>query len=332
VVEAADRAGHLTKQLLAFSRKQVMQTTVLDAGEVVKGLAPMVQRLIGEHITLRLALSDDLGRVLADRGQLEQVIMNLCINARDAMPHGGVLTVSTSNGAEARAGDAALPTDGRVLVTVSDTGTGIPEQIRERIFEPFFTTKEVGKGTGLGLSTVYGIVKQSGGTIHVESKVGVGTTFIISLPAVSDRTDGATAGSALELPRGKETVLLVEDDSAVRSYTRRTLEQLGYTVLAAGDPLEALALAGTARIDLVLSDIVMPRMSGPQMVQRFLVEHPAPVVVFMTGYADQTLLVEGRELGGGAEVLRKPFTALTLARTLRDALDASRRAGAAGIL
>jgi signal transduction histidine kinase/ActR/RegA family two-component response regulator len=326
VVRAADRAGHLTKQLLAFSRKQVLQPTVLDVSDVVNGVAPMLERLLGEQVTLRLALHDGVARVMADRGQLEQVLMNLAINARDAMPHGGVLTISVSSAWEDRR--TGVPVDRRVVIAVSDTGTGIPEAIRDRIFEPFFTTKETGKGTGLGLSTVYGIVRQSGGTIHLDSKVGVGTTFSIALPAVSEsaKTEDQSIG-VTDLPRGSETILLAEDDPAVRAFARRTLEELGYTVLPAVDGVEAMKLAVSARVDLILSDIVMPRMSGPQLVQRFLAEYPAPVVIFMSGYADEALLAEGRHLA--AALMRKPFAPATLAQTVRDALDASRRANTA---
>jgi two-component system cell cycle sensor histidine kinase/response regulator CckA len=212
-----------------------------------------------------------------------------------------------------------------VLISVSDTGTGIPEHVRARIFEPFFTTKETGKGTGLGLSTVYGIVNQSGGTINFESKMGVGTTFTITLPAVSEAEKPAEPQSIVTaLPRGAETVLLAEDDPAVRALTRRTLEDLGYTVLPASDGVDALRLAVSARVDLILSDIMMPRMSGPQMVERFLTLYAAPVVIFMTGYADESIVSDSRAMS--AAFLRKPFTPATLARTVREALDESRRA------
>src|SRR6185503_7899460 len=178
VIDASDRAANLTHQLLAFSRKQVLQPTVLDLGEVVKGISPMLSRIIGEHIELRIETADSLARVRADRGQLEQVLLNLAVNARDAMPSGGVLTIATSN-----VRDAELPPASRVSLVVRDTGTGMPDEVRERIFEPFFTTKEPGKGTGLGLSMVYGIIKQSGGTVAVESAIGRGTSFFITLPA-----------------------------------------------------------------------------------------------------------------------------------------------------
>ena len=324
VLEAANRAGHLTKQLLAFSRKQVMSKTVLDLGDVVQGMVPMLGRLLGERVTLRVSLDHDVSRVLSDRGQLEQVLLNLAINARDAMPHGGVLTIRAANARDTRDNGNAVLVDQRVLLSVSDTGTGIPEAIRSRIFEPFFTTKETGKGTGLGLSTVYGIVKQSGGTIDVDSKIGVGTTFTIALPAASEsgQTDAAEV-EGVDMPRGAETILLVEDDPAVRALARRTLTDLGYTVLPAVDGVEALRLARGARVDLILSDIVMPRMSGPQLVQRFLAEYPAPVVVFMSGYADEALISEGRMISYA--LLRKPFTPAALARTIRQAIDASRK-------
>ena len=324
VMEAANRAGHLTKQLLAFSRKQVMSKTVLDLGDVVQGMVPMLGRLLGERVTLRLSLDHDVSRVLSDRGQLEQVLLNLAINARDAMPHGGVLTIKAANARETRDNGNAVLVDQRVLLSVSDTGTGIPEAIRSRIFEPFFTTKETGKGTGLGLSTVYGIVKQSGGTIDVDSKMGVGTTFTIALPAASEsgQTD-AEEIEGIDMPHGAETILLVEDDPAVRALARRTLTDLGYTVLPAVDGVEALRLARGARVDLILSDIVMPRMSGPQLVQRFLAEYPAPVIVFMSGYADEALMAEGRMISYA--LLRKPFTPAALARTIRQAMDASRK-------
>jgi len=258
--------------------------------------------------------------VLSDRGQLEQVILNLAINARDAMPKGGVLKIVASNRHLKQ--NNGTPQPGHVIITVTDTGTGIPPAIRDRIFEPFFTTKEPGKGTGLGLSTVYGIVKQSGGTIEVQSRVGVGTTFTVALPAVTDAFDTIEASGPAAMPRGTETVLLVEDDPAVRALSRRTLEDCGYTVLPAADPLDALRLAKTARVDVILSDMMMPNLTGAQFIERFLAEHPAPVVIFMSGFADEGLQSDGRALS--AAYLRKPFTPLTLATTIRGAIDASR--------
>jgi signal transduction histidine kinase len=314
ILEAANRASHLTKQLLAFSRKQVLRPAVLDVGNVICGIAPLFERLLGEHVKLRLSIAQGIPTVLADQGQLEQVLMNLAINARDAMPHGGVLAIG--------AVPALVHGAPGVEITVADNGTGIPEHLRERIFEPFFTTKEPGKGTGLGLSTVYGIVTQSGGRIDVDSAEGVGTTFRIALPAArEDAPQDEVEEPLSSLPRGSETILLVEDESAVRNLARRTLESCGYTVLPASDPIEALQLAETARVDLVLSDIRMPHMTGTEMIEQFLLEHPAPVVVFMSGYAEEALIADSRSLR--SSFIRKPFTPAALACTVRDALDAS---------
>ena len=249
--------------------------------------------------------------------------MNLAINARDAMPRGGRLTISVRG---RPAGNGA----GSVLISVSDTGCGIPPELRARIFEPFFTTKEAGKGTGLGLSTVYGIVTQSGGRISVQSTVNVGSTFLVELPAATmDALPVAGVRPTEELPRGNETILLVEDEAAVRTLARRTLEGCGYTVLPAADPLEALELAKTARIDLILSDLQMPQLTGTQMVERFLALFPAPVVVFMSGYADDALMAETHAYRSA--FLRKPFSPATLAHAIREALDASQRASVVAV-
>ena len=316
ILEAANRASHLTKQLLAFSRKQVLRPAVLDVGNVIRGIAPLFERLLGENVKLRLWVAENIPTVLVDQGQLEQVLMNLAINARDAMPNGGMLTIA-ANPTMIQGGPGAE-------ITVSDNGTGIPEHLRERIFEPFFTTKEPGKGTGLGLSTVYGIVTQSGGRIEVDSDEGIGTTFRIDLPAANETMlQEDVVQPVSSLPRGTETILLVEDESAVRNLARRTLESCGYTVLPASDPIEALRLAETARVDLVLSDIRMPHMSGTAMVEQFLLEHPAPVVVFMSGYADEAVIADSRSLR--SSFIRKPFTPAMLACAVRDALDASLR-------
>ena len=326
VIEAADRAAHLTKQLLAFSRKQVLQPTVLDLGDVVRGVAPLLGRLLGEQIILRIHTDEGLPRVLADRGQLEQVIMNLAVNARDAMPNGGVLTIGTM-----RLRTSNDERERRVRLTISDTGTGIPENIRERVFEPFFTTKEPGKGTGLGLSTVYGIVKQSGGTIDLKTEVRKGTTFTIVLPASSGAdAPGVVAASDDKLPRGTETILLVEDDAAVRAFARRTLEDRGYTVHAAGEAMEALRLAKRHRIDVLLTDIVLPRVNGPELAKALATMRPAPMIIFMSGYADDALLSAG--MTEGSAFLRKPFSPTTLLRTVRDVVDAKRHTNAPAIV
>ncbi len=319
VVDASDRAANLTHQLLAFSRKQVLQPTVLDLSTVVDGIAPMLQRIIGEHIELRIESAGPLARVRADRGQLEQVLLNLAVNARDAMPSGGTLTIATRTVVTPNRASA-------VELAVTDTGTGMTDDVRERAFEPFFTTKEPGKGTGLGLSTVYGIVSQSGGTVAVNSAPERGTTFTIVLPA-SDLLAGgeSPASDDGELPRGSETVLIVEDAEDVRILARRTLEERGYTVLVARDAQEAMEIAGARHIDLLLTDIVMPRTSGPQLVAKYAATRERPIVVYMSGYADDAL--SHYELDPAVVFVRKPFTPATLSRVVRSALDARSRAG-----
>ncbi len=322
VVEASDRAATLTHQLLAFSRKQVLQPTVLDLAEVARGIAPMLRRIIGEHIELRLDESAPLARVRADRGQLEQVLLNLAVNARDAMSEGGVLTIATHNVPDGVSSSRAASR--AVSLAVTDTGAGMSDEIRERIFEPFFTTKEPGKGTGLGLSTVYGIVNQSGGRIAVDSAPGRGTIFTIVLPAAETMGDSAThLPDDGELPSGTETVLIVEDAEDVRTLARRTLEERGYTVLVARNADEALEIASARTVDLLLTDIVMPQTSGPQLVARYKALHAAPIVVYMSGYADDALAQY--ELDPNVGFLRKPFSPASIARTVRGALDHARR-------
>jgi signal transduction histidine kinase len=319
VVDASDRAANLTHQLLAFSRKQVLQPTVLDLGAVVDGIAPMLQRIIGEHIELRIESAGPLARVRADRGQLEQVLLNLAVNARDAMTgRGGKLTIATRTVVTSSRPSA-------VELSVSDTGAGMTDDVRDRAFEPFFTTKEPGKGTGLGLSTVYGIVNQSGGTIRVDSAPGSGTSFTIALPA-SEMVGGGEAQTPDEgeLPRGTETVLIVEDAEDVRILARRTLQERGYTVLVARDAQEAIEIAGARPVDLLLTDIVMPRSSGPQLVAKYSSMKDRPLVVYMSGYADDAL--SQYELDPTVVFVRKPFTPSTLARVIRSALDAHKAA------
>ena len=318
VVEASDRAANLTHQLLAFSRKQVLQPTVLDLDNVVSGIAPMLRRIIGEHIELVIDSSGPLARVRADKGQLEQVLLNLAVNARDAMASGGgTLTIATANVASPDEDVAS------VVLTVSDTGIGMPADVRDRVFEPFFTTKEPGKGTGLGLSTVYGIVKQSGGSIAVSSEPGAGTSFQITLPAVDVLTSAEGAEVLDEdVSVGTETVLIVEDAEDVRILARRTLEVRGYRVLSARGAEEALEISQALPIDVLLTDIVMPRISGPQLVAEYLATRPAPIVIYMSGYADDALT--HYELDSGTVFLRKPFTPAILARTIRRAIDRAR--------
>ncbi len=330
VVEASDRAANLTHQLLAFSRKQVLQPTVLDLDDVVNAVksVPMLRRLIGEQIELHIESGAPLARVRADRGQLEQVLLNLAVNARDAMTTGvhggGTITIVTRNDI-----DPAVPAGDRdairaVSLVVSDTGSGMSEETKERIFEPFFTTKELGKGTGLGLSTVYGIVNQSGGEIVVDTELGRGTSFIVSLP-VAEQMAGADDGVVDEsdLPPGNETILIVEDADDVRTLARRTLDERGYSVLVARNAAEALEIAAARPIDLLLTDIVMPEMSGPQLVAQYRATRPAPLVMYMSGYSDDALA--RFELESTAVFLRKPFTPAGLSRAVRDALDGARR-------
>jgi signal transduction histidine kinase/ActR/RegA family two-component response regulator len=316
VVEASDRAANLTHQLLAFSRKQVLQPTVLDLGEVASGISPMLRRIIGEHIQLDIEAEPSLSRVRADRGQIEQVLLNLAVNARDAMPGGGTLTIATSN---ILSGDTGA-TSGVSLV-VRDTGTGMPDDVKERAFEPFFTTKDPGKGTGLGLSMVYGIVKQSGGTIVVESEVGRGTSFTIELPAAELMAGSDLAvDDEVDLPNGTESILIVEDAEDVRILARRTLEERGYMVRVARNAAEALEIAAAGTVDVLLTDIVMPQTSGPELVAEFhATRPPVPLVIYMSGYADDAL--EQYELDAAAVFLRKPFTPAVLARTVRRAID-----------
>jgi signal transduction histidine kinase len=323
VLEASHRASRLTHQLLAFSRKQVLEPTVLDVNDVVGELVPMLRRLIGEHIRIVSEPTENLPSIVADLGQLEQVVINLVVNARDAMHSGGTITIRTGSQvvtlSEAKGRGPAYREE-VVTLSVADTGTGIPAEIRDRIFEPFFTTKEPGKGTGLGLSMVYGIVQQSGGTIDLETGPG-GTTFTIALPASSAtrHTPNATQLPEEAAPRGTETILLIEDEPELRELARHTLESLGYQVIAPEHTEDALALAIARKVDLLLSDIVMPVMSGPTIVRRLADLGTRPPVVYMTGYADETL--SEYRLEYGSTLLRKPFSPSQLARTVRSALD-----------
>jgi two-component system cell cycle sensor histidine kinase/response regulator CckA len=326
VKRAGDRAATLTRQLLAFSRKQVLQPTAVSLNTVVSGLEKMLRRLIGEDIELVNKPAADLGTVKADIGQIEQVIMNLAVNARDAMPTGGKLTFETANVdvAEDHTFLQSPIEPGRyVMLSVTDTGCGMDSGVQSRIFEPFFTTKEKGKGTGLGLSTSYGIIKQSGGHIWVYSEPGHGTVFKIYLPRV-DVT--AEAVSRREQPRelgGTETVLLVEDDEKVRATTKRILESNGYRVLVAQTGQQALELfdANTDSIELLLSDVVMPGPSGPQLALRLRQRRNDLKVLFVSGYSDHAIMQEGF-VSLGASFMQKPFAPASLARKVREVLDA----------
>ncbi len=328
IKRAAERAAELTRQLLAFSRKQLLQPRVLDLNRVMGEVEPMLRRLIGEDIQIRIVAGDRLGNVTADPGQLQQILLNLSLNARDAMPSGGTITLQTANqsirGGE-RAGAMHVEPGEYVVLQVSDTGMGMDLPTQSRIFEPFFTTKAQGKGTGLGLSTVYGIVKQSGAAISVVSAPGAGATFSVYFP----RTDGyALAQSAekgVESPlSGTETILLVEDDRAVRNLVERVLNSRGYLVLSAargGDALK-MAQARNGNIDLVLTDIVMPAMSGRELVDALRSTRPEVRVLYMSGYTDDEIVRRGLH-DPHMSFIQKPFTAENLAMQVRKVLDAA---------
>ncbi len=323
---AGDRAAQLTHQLLAFSRRQPLTPRVIDVNALVAEMDRLLRRLIGEDIEFRTVLATDLGPVRADAGQLEQVIMNLAVNARDAMPRGGKLTIETANAEldEAYAREHVTVRPGSaVMIAVSDTGTGMDPQTLAHIFEPFFTTKEVGKGTGLGLATVYGIVKQSGGHVWVYSEPGRGTAFKIYLPRVTEAVEGVGAATAPTTLQGNETILVVENEAPVRELTRRMLEAKGYTVLTAAAPADALALVErhAAPIHLAVTDVVLPGMDGPELARRLEQAQPGLRVLFVSGYANEAIVHQG-VLDPGVAYLPKPFTADALARKVREVIDA----------
>ena len=325
ILKAGQRAASLTRQLLAFSRKQVLQPTSVNLNALVTGIRTMLSRLIGEHVDLVQILAPDLGSVRADPGQLEQVIMNLVVNARDAMPSGGRVTVETANVEldETFRQDVAVIPGSYVMLAGSDSGVGMNEGTKSRLFEPFFTTKEAGKGTGLGLATVWGIVKQSGGYIWVFSEPGQGATFKVYLPCSSqdDAGENAVAGDDATAA-ATETVLVVEDEDAVRLLTRRILERAGYRVFDAPNPEKAEALFERHKdlFDLLVTDVVMPGSSGPRMFERLVRQRPDLKVLYVSGYTDDTIVHQGK-LNPGIELLQKPFTADALKRRVREVLD-----------
>jgi two-component system, cell cycle sensor histidine kinase and response regulator CckA len=332
VLGAAERAASLTRQLLIFSRQQVLIPRVLDLNSIVTNLDRMLRRLIGTDIDLLTIPARDLGRIKADPGQVEQVLVNLVVNATDAMSSGGTLTIETCNAEldEHNVRDHPLVRPGRyVVLAVKDSGFGMDLETQARIFEPFFTTKEVGKGTGLGLSTVHGIVQQSGGHIEVESNVGVGSTFKVFLPCVDEALDQAVSLHA-ELPaRGTETLLLVEDEARVRSVVAETLRLNGYTVLEAVGPNAAISRAQehVGRLDLLLTDVMLPGMTGPELATGITRLHPATKVLFVSGDTDTAIIHQGM-LGSGVAFLQKPFTAEGLLRGVRGLLDGGVREAA----
>jgi PAS domain S-box-containing protein len=322
--KASQRAHSLTRQLLAFSRKQLLQPQILNINDVVGDMDTMLRRLIGENIEVATVYGSGLARVQADPGQLQQVIINLVVNARDEMPSGGTLSIETANEIvspdEASRHGSYMQPGSFVTLTIRDTGRGMDSETKARLFEPFFTRKGVGKGTGLGLATVYGIVKQSEGFINVESEPGEGASFTICLPAVlaSVPTPAPKESAPEPTPGGVESILLVEDEDMVRRYVATVLGGAGYRVLAAADGQEALRIAGSEQVDLLLSDVVMPKISGPELAERLSLP-----VLFMSGYTGD--LIEQHEmLQPGVAYIQKPFTAGDLKRKVREALDESR--------
>jgi len=325
IKKAADRAAALTKQLLAFSRRQIIQPKILDLNDVVVGVESMLRRLIGEDIELKVVCDCQLWCVNVDAGQMEQVLMNLVVNARDAMPQGGSITIEMANidwrGGKVQHRD--VPPGSYVMLAVSDTGCGMDEETRSHVFEPFFTTKEQGKGTGLGLSTVYGIVKQSDGYIWVYSESGVGTTFKIYLAGIKE-AQAAIHDEPVSAPaQGRTgTVLVVEDQELFSGMIREVLEERGYKVIIASNGVVALDVCrqNPHTIDLVLTDVVMPKMSGPQMAEQVKALDPAMKVLFMSGYTDDAIVRHGI-LAQQNEFLQKPFTAATLLQKVQRVLD-----------
>jgi PAS domain S-box-containing protein len=323
IAHAAEQAAGLTRQLLAFSRRQVLHPRVLDLNEIVAGMEPMVRRIIGDDVSVGVRLVPELAPVEADQAQIERVILNLAANARDAMPDGGRLTIETQNVEldEDYVGSRGEGTAGpNVLLAVSDTGVGMSEEVQRHLFEPFFTTKSPGAGTGLGLATVFGVVKQSGGSIYVYSEEGLGTTFKIYLPAATAgqiEAGGGMGDGAAE--RGTETIMVVEDDESVRDLVRIMLETKGYNVLAVAGAEEAERIC-TDEVDLLLTDVVMPEVNGRALAERLSLTSPSMRILFMSGYSDEAVYRHG-EISPNAAFIEKPFTDRTLARKVRDVLD-----------
>ncbi|MFZ0825803.1 MAG: PAS domain S-box protein [Verrucomicrobiia bacterium] len=327
ISKSAGRAATLTRQLLAYGRKQFLQPEILDLNRILTGMAGMVNHLMGGNVDMHIVPAPGLKAVKADAGQIEQVITNLAINARDAMPHGGKLTLETANvsfGPEGVDRYPELKPGDYVMLAITDTGTGMSAEVKARVFEPFFSTKGVGQGTGLGLSTCYGIIKQSGGHISIYSEMGRGTTFKIYLPQVESLAKPSVVRlDSRDLPSGTETILLVEDDPALREMAATLLRRLGYTVLAAANGLEALSLKpprDSGGIDLLFTDVVMPYMSGKELSERVRALSPHTRILFTSAYTENAILHQG-VLNHGVALLEKPFTPSELARKLRDVLD-----------
>ncbi|HVX66510.1 MAG TPA: ATP-binding protein, partial [Bryobacteraceae bacterium] len=323
IVRSGESAAALTNQLLAFSRRQIVSPQVLDINELVSGMDTLLHRLIGEDVELITALAPELPKIKVDSGQFQQVMMNLAVNARDAMPKGGTLTIETDTALiESMTPDGVAPGH-YVLLSVSDTGQGMNEQTRRRAFEPFFTTKGRGKGTGLGLSTVYGIVKQAGGEVTVDSEVGAGSTFRVYLPAVERAAAAAVENGSSEARRKKctETVLLAEDQASLRKLVREVLEGAGYTVLAAADARETLHVSESyaPAIDLLVAEMAMPGIGGRELASRVAAVRPGVKVIYLSARAEEA--GQSRTQAAGAQVLVKPFTPEALLAKVRQALD-----------
>lgn len=332
IQKASDRAASLIYQLLAFSRKQVIEFRVLDLNGMIANTMQLLRRLMGEHIELTIIEGKDLGRVKADPGQMEQVVMNLALNARDAMPQGGKLILETENveiDPKHRSEDASISPGQYVMLRVSDTGIGMDKETLAHIFEPFFTTKAVGKGTGLGLSTVYGIVKQSNGFITAQSEPGVGSSFRVYLPRVDQQVDEIEALGPVDADfQGSETVLVVEDEDGVRSLITMLLSRNGYTVWEASNGEDALNLCRdrNAPVHLLITDLVLPRMNGRELSERMAEQHPGVRTLFMSGYTDDAALKDG-VLESRAAFLQKPFSMETLLHKVREVLGKAAAAG-----
>jgi nitrogen-specific signal transduction histidine kinase len=326
IKRAGERAASLTQQLLAFSRKQIIEPKVVHLDGLVAEMHKMLTRLIGENIALQATTGKSLGSVKVDPGQFQQILMNLVVNARDAMPDGGKIVIETAN-VDLDVGYCAVHPyvkPGRfVMVAVSDTGKGMSDEVKAHIFEPFYTTKERGSGTGLGLATTYGAVHQAGGAIEASSEVGIGTTFRIYLPRIEEEAvKPEKVDRPTDLPGGTETVLLVEDEDTLRTLCERILGDLGYQVMPARNGAEAIAAAQKygERIDLLLTDVVMPGMSGRELATQFVLHRPEMKVLFMSGYTDDAIVHHG-VLDEGVSFIGKPYTPSALARKVREVLD-----------
>ena len=326
ITNAVKRAANLISQLLAFSRRQTMKMEVIDLNPLLQDLEKMLRRVIGEDVELVTTLPDDLGRVKADPGQIEQILLNLALNARDAMPSGGKLTIKTANVTLKETNpqnDMGLTPGHYVMISITDTGLGMTPEVKERIFEPFFTTKEIGKGTGLGLSMVYGIVKQSGGHIGVDSEPGKGATFRIYLPRVDGSVVEVEEEEIAGPPLGNETILVVEDEEEVRKLVARSLKKQGYKVLEASQGKEVFPICEEqgGPIHLMVTDVVMPEMTGVELAKHIKQVYPEMKVLYMSGYNSDRVAIDCENLEKGIEFIQKPFTVYRLARKVREVLD-----------